>query len=61
LTAVAIRRLTIPCDFVRVRDRAAAWIVTGPIGHLWSVLADLAVLLARYGWRRLSSRFIPNG
>jgi hypothetical protein len=56
-----MRRLTIPCDFVRVRDRAAAWIVTGPIGHLWSVLADLAVLLARYGWRRLSSRFIPNG
>jgi hypothetical protein len=42
--------------FVTVRDRAAAWIVTGPIGHLWSVMADLAVLFWRYGWSRLSSR-----
>jgi hypothetical protein len=39
---------------VTARDRAAAWIVTGPIGHLWSVLADLAVLFSRYGWRRLA-------
>jgi hypothetical protein len=38
---------------MRARDRAAAWIVTGPLGHLWSVLADLAVLFARYGWTRL--------
>jgi hypothetical protein len=41
---------------VTARDRTAAWIVTGPIGHLWSVLADLAVLFSRYGWSRLSSR-----
>ena len=38
---------------MRARDRAAAWIVTGPLGHLWSVLADLTVLFARYGWSRL--------
>jgi hypothetical protein len=37
---------------VRARDRLAAWIVTGPLGHLWSVVADVAVLLARYGWSR---------
>jgi hypothetical protein len=47
--------LTVPCGFVRARDRAAAWIVTGPIGHLWSVLADVAVVLARYGWARVRS------
>jgi hypothetical protein len=56
-----MRRLTIPCGFVRARDRAAAWIVTGPLGHLWSVVGDLAVLFARYGWSQLRSRFIPNG
>jgi hypothetical protein len=55
-TAVAIRPLTIPCGFVNARDRAAAWIVTGPLGHLWSVIADLAVLLARYGRARLVAR-----
>jgi hypothetical protein len=26
--------------------------VTGPVGHLWSVLADLAVLWTRYLTRR---------
>jgi hypothetical protein len=34
-------------------ERAHAWLVTGPLGHLWSALADIAVLLARYGWSRL--------
>jgi hypothetical protein len=38
---------------MRQRDRAAAWVVTGPLGHLWSVVADVTVLLARYGWARL--------
>jgi hypothetical protein len=41
---------------MRVRDRAAAWIVTGPLGHLWSVVADLAVLFTRHGWSRLAAR-----
>jgi hypothetical protein len=31
----------------RLPERALAWIVTGPLGHLYSVLADLAVFLAR--------------
>jgi hypothetical protein len=30
-------------------ERLSAWIFTGPLGHLWSVLADVAVLWARYG------------
>jgi hypothetical protein len=34
-----------------------AWVVTGPLGHLWSVLADVAVLLARYGRSRVRGRY----
>jgi hypothetical protein len=30
-------------------ERLQAWVVTGPLGHLWSVLADVAVLWVRYG------------
>ena len=46
---------------MRARDRLAAWIVTGPLGHLWSVVADLAVLFARYGWARLGGRLRRAG
>jgi hypothetical protein len=41
---------------VRARERFAAWVVTGPLGHLWSVVADIAVLFARYGWKRMRAR-----
>jgi hypothetical protein len=37
-------------------ERLQAWVVTGPLGHLWSVLADIAVLLVRYGLERLKRR-----
>jgi hypothetical protein len=30
----------------RVRTRLAAWLVTGPLGHLWAGVADWATLLA---------------
>jgi hypothetical protein len=29
-------------------ERFRAWLVTGPLGHLWSALADKAVIRARY-------------
>jgi hypothetical protein len=29
-------------------EKFQAWIVTGPLGHLWSALADMAVIWARY-------------
>jgi len=61
LTAVATRDLTVPCDLVRARDRAAAWVVTGPLGHLWSVVADVTVLFARYGRARLLDERRPRG
>jgi hypothetical protein len=42
----------IPCGIVRTRDRLAAWLVTGPLGHLWSALADIVLLWTRYVARR---------
>ncbi len=35
-----------------LRRRAAAWIVTGPVGHLYGGLADWATLAARLAWAR---------
>lgn len=29
-------------------ERLAAWLVTGPLGHLYSVLADLGVYFTRW-------------
>jgi hypothetical protein len=37
-------------------ERLAAWLVTGPVGHLYSVVADLAVFGARLLARRLHGR-----
>jgi hypothetical protein len=37
-------------------ERVQAWLVTGPLGHLWSVLADITVLFARYGLSRFRRR-----
>jgi hypothetical protein len=37
-------------------ERLRAWLVTGPLGHLWSVLADITILLVRYGMSRLRRR-----
>jgi hypothetical protein len=38
---------------VKARDRLAAWLVTGPLGHLWSALADIVLLWTRYLARRV--------
>jgi len=35
-----------------LRERIAAWVVTGPVGHLVAGVADWAQLLARYAWAR---------
>ncbi|MGH2716282.1 MAG: hypothetical protein ACRDM7_20840 [Thermoleophilaceae bacterium] len=45
---------------MRTRDRLAAWLVTGPPGHLWSAVADIVVLWVRYGWARATRRD-PSG
>ena len=38
------------------RERLAAWVVCGPVGHAAAGLADWAVLLARYWWARARGR-----
>jgi hypothetical protein len=36
--------------------RVAAWIVTGPAGHLAAGVSDWTELLARWWWAKRSSR-----
>jgi hypothetical protein len=36
--------------------RFAAWVVTGPLGHLCGGLADWLTLLSRYVWARARGR-----
>jgi hypothetical protein len=36
-----------------VRSRLAAWLVTGPLGHLLAGVADWLALLARWAWSRV--------
>jgi hypothetical protein len=38
------------------RTRAAAWLVTGPLGHLYGGVADWVALLARYAVARARGR-----
>jgi hypothetical protein len=35
-----------------LKRRLAAWLITGPIGHLVAGLADWVTMLARYWWAR---------
>jgi hypothetical protein len=37
-------------------ERLQAWFVTGPLGHLWSAVADITILLARYALARVKRR-----
>jgi hypothetical protein len=41
-------------------ERLAAWFYTGPLGHLYGVLADLTQLWLRYGAQRLRERVRPT-
>lgn len=36
-----------------MKERVAAWYVTGPLGHLVAGIADWVQLLGRYGMQRL--------
>jgi hypothetical protein len=37
-------------------ERISAWLVTGPLGHLYGTLADIAMLWARWGASRVRTR-----
>jgi hypothetical protein len=39
-----------------MRRRVAAWLYTGPLGHLYGGVADWTELLARYAWARALRR-----
>jgi hypothetical protein len=45
----AVRRRPAP-------EQLQAWIVTGPIGHLWSAAADVTIIWARYLANRARGR-----
>jgi hypothetical protein len=38
------------------RERLAAWLVTGPLGHLYGTLADIVLLWTRWGVSRVRAR-----
>lgn len=40
----------------RAPERALAWLYTGPLGHLYGLLADVAVLWVRYARSRVKAR-----
>jgi hypothetical protein len=42
-------------------ERLLAWALTGPPGHLWSALADIALLWLRLGRSWLRSRLSGSG
>jgi hypothetical protein len=37
-------------------ERLVAWLYTGPLGHLYGIVADISVMWARYGWSRARRR-----
>jgi hypothetical protein len=37
-------------------ERSLAWLYTGPVGHLWSAVADISLLWLRWMALRLRSR-----
>jgi hypothetical protein len=41
-----------------IGERVLAWIYTGPVGHLWSPLADIATLWARWIVQRVRTRAV---
>ena len=40
----------------RAPERALAWLYTGPLGHLYGLLADVTVLWLRYARSRIRVR-----
>jgi hypothetical protein len=45
----SVRAMPRPASLDRpLPERALAWVYTGPLGHLWSAVADITVLWARW-------------
>lgn len=41
-------------------ERLAAWIVTGPLGHLWSAVADIGSFAVLAGASRVRQRMLAG-
>jgi hypothetical protein len=39
-----------------IAEKVQAWIVTGPLGHLWSALADMTLIWSRWLGHRARRR-----
>jgi hypothetical protein len=37
-------------------ERFVAWLYTGPLGHLWGAVADIASMWLRWMWSRARMR-----
>ena len=44
-----------------LRERVAAWLVTGPLGHLYGTLADITLLWTRWAASRVRARVLGSG
>jgi hypothetical protein len=40
------------------RERVTAWLVTGPLGHLYGTLADITLLWTRWAASRVRARVV---
>lgn len=40
----------------RPTEKAAAWVVTGPFGHLYGTLADITMLWSQWAFSRVRAR-----
>ncbi|HET8821442.1 MAG TPA: hypothetical protein VFM57_07830 [Thermoleophilaceae bacterium] len=41
---------------MKAHERFEAWLVTGPLGHLWSALVDMAIVWTRWLLNRARRR-----
>jgi hypothetical protein len=46
----------VPPSPLPLRVRVAAWVLTGPLGHLWGGVCDWGELLGRYWWAKVRRR-----
>jgi hypothetical protein len=44
-----------------LREKLVAWIVTGPLGHLYGTVVDIAVLWVRWARERVRRRIAGRG
>jgi hypothetical protein len=56
MARATIASASVPPSSLPPRVRVAAWVLTGPLGHLWGGVCDWVELLGRYWWARVLRR-----